>query len=307
MTWPLQSASSWKLTLPCTRAQAEALAAADDALPGLDPAPVLMTDEPDPAAPDAWTLSAYFEGDPDAETLGRVRSLVSAPANAGTLERLDDEDWVTASQRGMAPVRAGRFFVHTPAHRGDVPADAVAFEIDAGRAFGTGHHETTSGCLEALDRLAERNFADIADIGTGTGLLAFAAHRLWPDARVIASDIDPVSIYVTRTNAGVNAVTLGAKAGQVATVVADGMGAPELGTRAPYDLLIANILAGPLIALAPSFAAALAPGGVLILAGLLDRQADAVADAYRAEGLRDHERVTRGDWPTLIMRKPAST
>jgi len=301
LTWPLQSASSWKLTLPCTRAQAEALAAADDALPGLDPAPVLMTDEPDPAAPDAWTLSAYFEGEPDPETLDRVRALVSASANAGTLERLDDEDWVTASQRGMAPVRAGRFFVHTPAHRSDVPVDVVAFEIDAGRAFGTGHHETTSGCLEALDRLAERDFTDIADIGTGTGLLAFAAHRLWPVARVIASDIDPVSIEVTRVNAGINRVALGDGRGEVALVTADGVDAPELAARAPYDLLIANILAGPLIDLAPSFAAAVAPGGTVILAGLLSRQADAVAGAYARHGLSESFHIVRGGWPTLVL------
>lgn len=303
VNWAVQAETSWKLTLPCTRAQAEALAGADDPLPTLDPSPVLMTSESGEAAPDEWRLDAYFEGEPDADALASVRALLDADV-PGTLQRLDDEDWVTASQRGMAPVRAGRFFVHTPAHRDAVPPDAIAFEIDAGRAFGTGHHETTAGCLEALDALAGESFANIADIGTGTGLLAFAAHRLWPDARVIASDIDPVSIDVTRTNAGVNAVSLGGGPGKVALVVADGMDAPELGARAPYDLLIANILAGPLIDLAPHFARALAPGGVLILAGLLGKQADAVASAYRTQGLRDHARVTRGDWPTLVMRVP---
>lgn len=305
MTWQTQSAASWKLTLSCTRAEAEALAADDDPLPGVDPAPVLMTDEPDPDRPDDWTLSAYFEGEPDAATLARVRALVSAAPEAGTLERLDDEDWVTASQRGMAPVVAGRFHVHTPAHRAAAPAGPFTFEIDAGRAFGTGHHETTSGCLEALDGMASREFRRIADIGTGTGLLAFAAVRLWPGAQVIASDIDPVSIDVTAVNALVNNVPLGDAAGEVALVVADGMDAPELAARAPFDLLIANILAGPLIELAPAVAAAVASGGTVMLAGLLEQQADAVEAAYKAVGVLPLQRVTRGDWPTLILRKPA--
>ena len=301
--WPLQSAASWKLTLPCTRAEAEAIAHADDPLPGVDPAPVLLTDEPDPDRPDAWTLSAYFEGEPAEGTLARVRALVAA-REPGTLERLDDEDWVTASQLGLDPVRAGRFFVHTPAHRGGVPADVVAFEIDAGRAFGTGHHETTAGCLEALDRLAaDHAFRNIADIGTGTGLLAFAARALWPEARVIASDIDPVAIEVGRANARVNRVPVGEKSGEVALVVADGMDAPALAARAPYDLLLANILAGPLVALGPAFADALAPGGTIVLAGLLTRQADAVEAAYRAAGVDPVRRTTRGEWPTLILRK----
>lgn len=301
-SWPTQSATSWKLTLPCTRAEAEAIALEDDALPGLDPAPVLMTDEPDPDRPDAWTLSAYFEGEPDPDTVTRVRALV-ATDEPGTLEKLDDEDWVTASQRGMAPVRAGRFFVHTPVHRADVPPDAVAFEIDAGRAFGTGHHETTSGCLAALDGLASHRFENIADIGTGTGLLAFAAQRLWPQARVIASDIDPVSVDVSAVNAHINHVPLGNAAGELLLVVADGMDADELAGRAPYDLLIANILAGPLIELAEAFGAALAPQGTLMLAGLLARQADAVEAAYRAVGVMPERRIVRGDWPTLVLRK----
>ena len=298
----MQSAASWKLSLPCTRAEAEAIAVAD-LLPGLEPPPVLMTDEPDPEQPDVWTLSAYFEGEPDADALARVRALVATDI-AGTLEKLDDEDWVTASQRGMAPVSAGRFFVHTPAHRDAVPPHAVAFEIDAGRAFGTGHHETTAGCLEALDGLAAAHrFANIADIGTGTGLLAFAAQRLWPAARVIASDIDPVSIDVSAVNAHVNRVALCSAAGGVLLVVADGMDAPELAERAPYDLIVANILAGPLIALADDFGSALAPGGTLMLAGLLARQADDVEAAYRAVGVMPESRVVRGDWPTLVLRK----
>lgn len=305
VTWLLQSASSWKLSLPCTRAEAEALAIADDPLPGLDPPPVLMISEPDETRPDDWRLDAYFEGEPDSDVLATVRALVAA-TTPGTLEKLDDEDWITASQRGMEPVRAGRFYVHTPAHRGEAPADAIAFEIDAGRAFGTGHHETTTGCLEALGALAGANFHNIVDIGTGTGLLAFAARALWPHARVIASDIDPVSIEVTAANARINAVPLGDGAGQITLVVADGLDAPALATRASYDLIIANILAGPLIELAPSIAAALAPGGTLVLAGLLHNQADAVSRAYCEHAVEERTRVSRGDWPTLVLQAPKS-
>ena len=194
---------------------------------------------------------------------------------------------MTLSQQGLEPIRAGRFFVHTPAHRDAVPPGSVAFEIDAGRAFGTGQHETTTGCLLALDALKREgaSFANLADIGTGTGLLAFAAMRLWPAARAIASDIDPVAIEVTAENAAINRIPLGRARGRLELAVAAGLDHRRLQARAPYDLIIANILAGPLIELAPALAAALAPGGRLILAGLLDHQADRVAAAYRRRGL----------------------
>jgi ribosomal protein L11 methyltransferase len=306
MTWPLQAAESWKLTLPCTKAEAEALASDPDPLPGLDPLPVLMTSEPDPDRPEAWQLDAYFEGEPAPEMLDRVRALVpSAAGMEGTLERLADEDWVVASQRGMEPVRAGGFFVHTPEHRGDGPPDLIALEIGAGRAFGTGHHETTSGCLEALGRLRDEGagFGDIVDVGTGTGLLAFAALKLWPGARVAASDIDPISIEVSEENAGINRISLGRDPGQVELAVAAGMEHERLAARAPYDLVIANILAGPLIELAPSIATAMAVGGRLMLAGLLESQSSKVVAAYEQEGLEESFRIVRGDWPTLVMHK----
>lgn len=275
------------------------------ALDALDSPPVLMTSEPDPARPDEWRLDAYFDREPGEDAIRLIVSLVAGRTQP-TVERLADRDWVTLSQAGLEPIRAGRFFVHTPAHRTDVPPGAIAFEIDAGRAFGTGHHETTTGCLEALDALdalGARDFRDIADVGTGTGLLAFAAHRLWPRARVVASDIDPVAIDVAAANARVNDVPVGDGAGQVALLVADGMGAADLRARAPYDLIVANILAGPLIALAPDFAAMLGRGGTLMLAGLLDAQADDVEAACRAVGIVPGGRRMRGDWPTLLLEK----
>ena len=182
---------SYRVTLPCTRAQAEALPEAGD-LFGDEDAPVVVADEPDPAKPDDWLLHAYFEHEPTEAELAQLGQLASGEPR---IEALGEADWVTMSQSGLQPIRAGRFFVHTPTYRGH-PAGTVPFEIDAGLAFGTGQHATTAGCLDALDRL-ERDgaaFSNIADIGTGTGLLAFAALALWPEARCIATDIDPVAI-----------------------------------------------------------------------------------------------------------------
>ena len=272
----------------------------------LDAPPVLMTSEADPDQPDAWRLDAYFEEEPGADTLQTLQLLVPSAARAEPrIERLGEEDWVTLSQQGLEPIRAGRFFVHTPGHRDEVPAGVVPLEIDAGRAFGTGHHETTTGCLLALDAMKESGlvFSNILDLGTGTGLLAFAAMKLWPVARAAASDIDPVSIQVTAENAAINGAALGRMRGRLELAVAPGLAHHRLKARAPYDLIIANILAGPLIELAPSIAAALEPGGRLILAGLLQSQADEVAAAYRRHGLKANFRIDRGDWPTLVMRK----
>jgi ribosomal protein L11 methyltransferase len=300
---------SWKASLPCTRAEAEALKEDLSPLAMLDEPPVLMTSEPDPAAPDEWRLDAYFEDEPTPEMLALLKAL--APSCEGVtpkVERIEERDWVTLSQQGLEPIRAGRFFVHTPLHRDSVPPDAIALEIDAGRAFGTGQHETTSGCLVALSRLREQgtSFSNILDLGTGTGLLAFAAMRLWPAAKAAASDIDPVSIEVTEENAAINRVKLGRARGQLELAVAEGLAHQRLRARAPYDLILANILAPPLIAMAPSVSKALEAGGRLILAGLLESQAEAVAAAYRRHGLMLSFRVTHGDWPTLVMRKRKS-
>lgn len=297
---------TWKITLPCTRAEAEALTEDISAFATMDTPPVLMTSEADG---DRWRMDAYFEAEPGAADIALLFALVpSARGARAEAERLGDEDWVTLSQAGLEPIRAGRFFVHTPVHRHQIPPDAVPFEIDAGRAFGTGQHETTAGCLVALDRMkaAGARVSNLADIGTGTGLLAFAAMHLWPAAWAAASDIDPVAIAVAAENADVNHVGLGRTRGRLELIVAPGMDHRRLAARAPYDLLIANILAGPLIDLAPALAGALAPGGRLILAGLLDRQAERVAAAYRRRGMMMTARIDRGDWPTLVMRKRKS-
>jgi ribosomal protein L11 methyltransferase len=298
--------TSWKVSLPCTKAEAEALQEDIAPLADLDPPPVLMTSEAAPDRPDEWRLDAYFEARPDKASIALLQSLFPSAARAKPqVERLPDADWVTLSQAGLEPISAGRFFIHTPAHRDSVPPGSVAFEIDAGRAFGTGQHETTTGCLIALDRLKREgaNFSNLIDVGTGTGLLAFAGMRLWPMARATASDIDPVSIEVTIENAGINGIRLGRNRGELELAVAAGLGHRRLRARGPYDLMVANILAGPLIELAPAIGGALEPGGSLILAGLLDHQAGRVAAAYRRQGLMPSFTISRGEWPTLVLRK----
>ena len=300
---------SWKVSFPCTKAEAEAIGGDVPQFALLDEPPVLMSSEPDPDRPEEWRLDAYFSTEPDETALQLLRQVAPSAGEAEpVIERLGDEDWLTLSQAGLEPIRAGRFFVHTPAHRRDVPDGVVALEVDAGRAFGTGHHETTTGCLLALDALKVKGlgFADILDLGTGTGLLAFAALKLWPFARVAASDIDPVSIEVTEENAGINSIPLGTGKGELELAVSPGLKHQRLQARAPYDLIIANILAAPLVDLAPSVAAALGAGGRLILAGLLGNQAETVAAAYRRQGLMASFSIVRGDWPTLVKRKRRS-
>jgi ribosomal protein L11 methyltransferase len=287
---------SYRATVRCTRPQAEAAPELEVDWPG-EP-PVLVADEPDPTRPDEWLLHAYFDHAPEP---GELATFAALGKSEPMVERLPEADWVTLSQAGLEPIRAGRFFIHTPVHP---PArGAINFEIDAGLAFGTGQHATTAGCLEALDSLSCKgcNFTNIADIGTGTGLLAFAALALWPAARCIATDIDPVSIDVTRDNAVLNNVKVGHGTGELLLTVADGMDSPALAARAPFDLLIANILAGPLIQLAPDFVQAIASGGTVILAGLLETQADAVIAAYEAQGMKLQNR-SAGEWTILVLK-----
>lgn len=298
--------TSWKLTLPCTRDEAEAIDFEGTELLGIDPTPVLLTSETIPDDPASWRLEAYFETKPGRADVAAIRRLVpGANGVKPVIEQLADEDWVTLSQSGVEPVHAGRFYVHTGGSGDAAPAGTKTFVIGAGRAFGTGTHETTSGCLRTLDAMHARGerVHNLLDLGTGTGLLAFAAMHLWPRAYATASDIDPVAVEVAVENAAVNGVPLGVNPGQLALAAAPGLEHPLLVGRAPYDLIIANVLAGPLIDLAPTISAALAEGGTLIVAGLLENQAGRVANAYRRRGLRLAGRVSTGDWPALRLRK----
>jgi ribosomal protein L11 methyltransferase len=291
---------SHRVTIACSRQQAENLPEAEDLFRETSPLPVIVADEPDPGRPDDWLLHVYFEREPaDAD----LQTLSKLGRGEPRIEQLPESDWVTMSQSGLQPIRAGRFFVHTPMYRSHPPG-TVAFEIDAGLAFGTGQHATTAGCLEALDMLEREgaNFGNIADIGTGTGLLAFAALALWPGAKCIATDIDAKAVEVARDNAAINGVKLGHGAGELLLAEADGMESPLLAARAPFDLIVANILAGPLIELAGDFAGALSQAGTVILAGLLDTQADTVIRGYEERGLTLRDRGF-GEWPVLVCER----
>jgi ribosomal protein L11 methyltransferase len=297
---------SWLVTLPCTRAEAEALHEDDEWLALLDPMPAIVAEEIEAFNDAKWRLKAYFAEQPSKATIGAVQARVPSAANTPwEIKHLPHEAWEIVSQQGLNPVHAGRFYVHAGANRGKPPPRAIEFHIPASQAFGTGTHETTSGCLAMLDEMKRggQRFDHIADIGTGTGLLAFAALHLWPRAYATASDIDPVSIQVTVDNAGANAVPLSQSMGKLALCAASGTDHELIQRRAPYDLIIANILAGPLIELAPSFAAIAREGGSLILAGLLNTQTEAVLRAYRAQGFRLHRRTDNGDWPCLWLVK----
>lgn len=292
---------SFRLTVACTRIQGEAIANVD-LFARFDNPPVLVADEPDQHKPDEWLIHAYLDHHPTSDEIAALTSLGSGPP---LIEQLGEEDWVTMSQAGLQPIRAGRFHVHTPTHAPD--PERINFEIDAGLAFGTGQHATTKGCLEALDRLEREGarFRNIADIGTGTGILAFAALALWPEARCIATDVDAIAIDVAQDNVAINGVRSGMQAGELLLAAIDGMDSPLFTARAPFDLIIANILSGPLIELAPDFAKSLAPGGKVILAGLLDTQAPAVIAAYDRLGLKLREHGS-GEWSVLILQR-AST
>jgi ribosomal protein L11 methyltransferase len=251
-----------------------------------EPQAVLIVEEP--FGPGAVVEALYTE-EPDGALLSRL---------AGRdikVEPLPDQDWIKLSQEGLPPVRAGRFFIYGAHDAGEVPYGVVPIRIEAGLAFGTGHHETTALCLGVLSDLAKRRaFTHVLDLGCGTGLLAIGAVKLWKRT-VLASDIDPVAIEVTRENATGNGV-----GGAVSTFVADGLTHPRL--QGPFDLIIANILAGPLTRLARGIAGKLQPGGTLVLSGLLHNQENMVLSFYH--GLRLKERRRDGPWSALVLEKP---
>ena len=275
----------WKASVALTKTEAADVCAALEL--GSEPQAVLIVEEP---FADGAVVEALYTEQPDAAYLSRIAG------RAIMVEPLPDQDWIRLSQEGLPPVRAGRFFVYGAHDAGQVPHGVVPIRIEAGLAFGTGHHETTTLCLEVLSDLArERVFCNVLDLGTGTGLLAIGAAKLWKRT-VLASDIDPVAVEVARANAIAN------NAGPlVRVVVADGLANPILSRAAPYDLLIANILAGPLTQLAPQIIRSLAPGAVLVLSGLLRNQEKLVTSFYRS--LRFVSARRAGPWSALVLEK----
>ena len=301
------AAVTWKISLPCTRTEAEALAGDELQKFAADNPPTIVTSEISPERTDEWRIDVYSQTAPDDEMLDAITKLALATTEKPSVEKLDDEDWVTLSQQGLEPIRSGSFYIHTSdsSPLGDPAVRSLC--IDASQAFGTGHHETTLGCLQMLERLKQRgkHFNNVIDLGTGTGLLAFAAQHLWPAASIIASDIDPVAVTVSCDNAAHNGFR---KAGPRAIqfLVSNGLDHITIRRKAPYNLIIANILAGPLVSLAPQIAAAAKGGTTLILAGLLTTQQDEVVQAYYRAGFRLNQCNVSHDWPCLLFVKAKS-
>ena len=297
--------TSWKLTAYADKPVVEAALAAQEADPSWDDEVVLTGFEVAPDQPDDWVLEAYLPRKPNAQDRKAVAALFGDMNPEMSARKLPEEDWVVTSQQGVEPIRAGRFYIHTPDYSPSEDPALRSFAIPASQAFGTGQHETTAGCLAMLTAMKRRGVVarTIADIGTGTGLLAFAGMQLWPSAQATASDIDPVCLPVVERNMVANAIREGAGAGELTMLIADGMDDALLQARAPYDLLIANILARPLIDLAPAFAAVVPPGGSVVLAGLLETQEGDVRAAYRRAGFRLAARIVNGDWSILWLRR----
>jgi ribosomal protein L11 methyltransferase len=248
-----------------------------------------------------WEVTVYFSAPPDRRKLRELAVAAAGPRAGSALRftRVAAKDWVGASLAALKPVAAGRFAIHGAHDRAGIPVNRIGIEIEAALAFGTGHHGTTRGCLLALDclcPLGSRNSRPrILDLGTGSGVLAIAAARALR-RRVLATDIDPEAVRVARDNARLN------RAGSLVEVLrADGLAAPQIRAGAPFDLVFANILLAPLQRLAAPLTAIIAPGGRLVLSGLLASQANAARAAYR--GLRLERRIALDGWTTLVLRR----
>lgn len=243
-----------------------------------------------------WEVGGYFQSAPDDAALAVLAAAFGA--QDFVVSEIPQTDWVAHVRRELSPVEAGRFFVYGRHDADRVPEGRIALLIEAAMAFGTGHHGTTLGCLQAIDRLADTGAAParVLDVGCGTAVLAMAAARVWPGAEVIASDIDEVAVDVARTNLEANGLE-----GRVTLVEAEGFRSDAL--DGPFDLILANILMGPLVAMAPEMAQATGRDGRVILSGILNEQADDVAENYAHSGFKEVSRTSIVDWTTLELVK----
>ncbi|OCW58556.1 50S ribosomal protein L11 methyltransferase [Hoeflea olei] len=264
------------------------------------PIATMETDE----ANKIWEASVYASGEPDPALKQRIAACLGEDF-AGTpieIETFGDTDWIAKSLEGLKPVRAGRFLVHGAHDRAAVRTNDLAIELEAGQAFGTGHHGTTAGCLEMIDRVMRaypggpRAMDPVLDLGTGSGVLAIAVAKLGP-VRVLATDIDPVAIRVARENVKSNRATA-----RIACVTAPGFHSTAFARKGPFKLIIANILARPLMRMAPDIRRNLAPGGSVILSGILAEQRRQVLAAYSGQGLRHVSTLWRNGWVTIHLK-----
>lgn len=247
-----------------------------------------------------WRIEIYSSAAPDSGDLARRIAVAAAAVGIAPpefiVEPMPDIDWVRRVRENSPPVSAARFYIHGSHVAQPVPDGMIGILIDAGAAFGTGTHETTRGCLIALDGLEKRRrIGNALDLGAGSGILAIAIAGLW-DVPVLATDNDPIAVAVCAENAEINGVE-----NRVRAVLSDGFDSKEIGVAAPFDLIAANILARPLAELAPGIAHNLAPGGVAVLSGILDSQADDVLAAARTSGMQLAERIALGEWHTLVI------
>lgn len=249
------------------------------------------------AAPGMRAVEAYFPSEEFARTAADALACV-LPVGLARQVRIDavpDRNWSAEVERASPPLRIGRFMLHGTHNRDAARGSHLAIEIEAGLAFGTGRHASTAGCLLALDAIARRRpVSDVLDVGCGSGVLAIGAAKAMPRARVVASDIDPIAVHVTRANARLNGV-----AGRLTALHAAGLRDGRLNRR--FDLVLANILAGPLCRLAGGMAKRLEPGGTIILAGLLNHEAQSVAATYRAVDFHERKRLRIEGWTILEM------
>jgi ribosomal protein L11 methyltransferase len=251
------------------------------------------------AKPPAFVVEAYYDAEPALDVIAAALAGLAASLGTPSLEAVPDENWVALSQRALPPIAAGRFFVHGSHDRQRFGASRHAVEIEAGEAFGTGHNATTALCLEAIDLLARRrHFRRVIDLGCGSGVLAIAAARAFPGGRVLAVDNDPLATAVARANARLNRV-----AACVRVLDAVGFGHAMVRHAQPFGLVLANILPGPLIELAPAMRRALRPGGIAVLSGLLDHQAREVRATYATAGFQLVYKRSRAGWTVLVLAR----
>ena len=246
-----------------------------------------------------WVFEATVESPANVEAFNTLAREVLGGDVDFAIEAIDPEiNWVAKSLEGLQPVTAGGFYIYGSHETAPVPEGLIGLRIDAAQAFGTGHHETTTGCLEAIDRVLERaKPVNVIDIGTGTGVLAIAIAKK-TGLKVLATDIDPIAVTTTVENARDNDV-----ADLIEGVVAEGLDSDVITAKAPYDLILANILAGPLMGLAPGMSRIAQPGASIILSGILETQAQAVIAAYAENGMPLLQRLQRKEWTTLILHK----
>lgn len=284
-----------QLSTALTKEQAYALV---DAVMERDDLAVTASAHEDEATGE-WVFEATCDSAPDVDSFAELARRTLGGDVVFSVETIDPEvNWVAKSLEGLAPVAAGGFYVHGSHESGPVPSGLTPIRIDAAQAFGTGHHETTTGCLEAIDRVLKgHRFTSLLDVGTGTGILAIALAKR-TRMPVIASDIDPVAVSTTIDNARDNGVGR-----LVHALQATGLDHRTIAGNAPYDLIVANILAGPLTALAPAMGRVAGRGAAIILSGILEHQAARVVSAYARQSMVLRQRLVRNGWATLILEK----